>query len=82
MSVQQLGPPPVVTGWVSVARESVTTAAGIDAAAIEGGELAAALAETAVLESQVAALKLSLLAEADRRGVGLDPVWWTRGYAA
>ena len=68
MSVSQLRPP-VVTGWVSVAAESVASAASVAGAGLSDAELAGAVSDVAVLESQVVALKLSLLAEADRRRV-------------
>ena len=68
MSVQQLGSP-VVPGWLEVASESVTAAAAVPRAALSDAELAEAVSEVAVLESQVAALKCEILAEADRRRV-------------
>ena len=68
MSVQQLRPP-VVTGWVEVASESVTAAAAVPKAAVADAELAESLTKVAVLESQVVALKCEILAEADRRKV-------------
>lgn len=68
MSVQQLRPP-VVAGWVEVARESVGAAAAVPKGALDDVALADALSGVSVLESQVAALKLEILAEADRREV-------------
>ncbi len=68
MSVSQLRPP-VVTGWDSVAAGSVASAASVAGAGLSDAELAGAVSDVAVLESQVVALKLSLLAEADRRRV-------------
>ncbi len=68
MSVQQLRPP-VVAGWVEVARESVAAAAGVSKVAVSDGELTASLAGVAALETQVAALRCEILAEADRRAV-------------
>ncbi len=69
MSVQQLRPPPVVTGCVDVARESVTVAAAVPLSALDEDALSAALSGVSVLESQVSAFKLRILAEADRRRV-------------
>jgi len=69
MSVQQLRAPPVVTGCVDAARESVTVAAAVPLSALDEGALSATLSGVSVLESQVAALKLQILAEADRRRV-------------
>ncbi len=65
MSVEQLGSP-VVPGWLEVASESVTAAAAVPRAVLSDAELAEAVSEVAVLESQVAALKCEILAEADR----------------
>ena len=68
MSVQELRSP-VVTGWVEVARESVDAAAAVPVGSLGSAELPVALSEVAVLEVKVAAFKLDLLAEADRRQV-------------
>ena len=66
MSVQQLRPP-VLAGQVAAARDTITAAAAAPLGALPAGEVGPVLAEIAILESQVAALKLALLAEADRR---------------
>ncbi len=58
MSVQQLRSP-VVTGWISLASESVTAAEAVPRAALSDGELAAGVAEASVLESRACALKLA-----------------------
>ena len=54
---------------VAAAREAVSTGAGLPAEQISTQELGACLSELAGLESQVAAWRLALLAEADRRRV-------------
>ncbi len=69
MSVEQLRRPPVVAGWVEVARGSVTAAGAVDVSAIEDAQLGLALSEVVALESQVGALRCGLLAEAERRRV-------------
>jgi len=69
MSVEQLHPP-VVTELLAAARSRVASAAGVPVGALSVDELADGLSECAVLEAQVAALRLALVAEADRRRVG------------
>ena len=54
---------------MSAAREWVGTAAGVSAASVSSAELAEAIADLAALESQAVALRMSLSAEADARGV-------------
>src|SRR5215213_2277826 len=66
MTVQPIRPP-VLTGRVAAARESIESAASVPASALTVDELTDGISHLAALESQVAALKLSLLAEADAR---------------
>ena len=66
MSVQQLRRPEVL-GQVDAARSSIGAAAAVPVGALDVDELTDSLASVAVLESQLGALKMSLLAEADRR---------------
>jgi hypothetical protein len=66
MSVQAL-PMPHVVGPLAAARESVATAAGAVTSALPDGELTAAIEVVAALEAQTAALRLELVAEAERR---------------
>jgi hypothetical protein len=66
MTVQPIRPP-VLTGRVAAARESIESAASVPASALTVDELTDGISHVAALESQVAALKLSLLAEADAR---------------
>jgi hypothetical protein len=68
MTVHQLRPP-AVAGEVAAARAAVEAAAEVPAGVLDRFELSEAVAELVALESQVAALKLSMLAEADRRQV-------------
>ena len=68
MSVQQLRPP-VVTGWITAAQQSIDAAAAVPTGTVDSDELSESLAGLVALESQVAALKLSVLAEVDRRRV-------------
>jgi hypothetical protein len=80
MSVTQLRTP-VVTGHVAVAVEQIEAAASVPVGSLEREELPTALAGLARLESMVAALKLQVLAEADRRRVAEEsaatgtPAW-------
>jgi hypothetical protein len=80
MSVTQLRTP-VVTGHVAVAVEQIEAAASVPVGSLEREELPVALAGLARLESMVAALKLQVLAEADRRRVAEEsaatgtPAW-------
>ena len=68
MTVTQLRPS-VFPGEVAAARAAVAAAAGVPVGSLQGGELGEALVGLAGLESQVVALKLAVLAEADRRRV-------------
>ena len=68
MSVQQL-PRPVVSGWVDAARTSIGSAASVPTELLGTDDLTDSLAAAAVLEAQVGAWKLALLAEADRRKI-------------
>ncbi len=66
MTVHQL-PRPALAGWVADARRAVREAGGVPLGSLPGGEVESALAELAALEAQVAALRLAVLVEADRR---------------
>ncbi len=66
MTVTQIREPEL-PGWVAAAREAVTAAHGVPLGSVGDAELGEVLVEVAVLESQVAALKLQVLAEADAR---------------
>lgn len=68
MSVQAIRRPEL-TGCVESARHAVVAAAAVPTGSLAGAELARGVAEVAALESQVKALKLRLLAEADARQV-------------
>jgi hypothetical protein len=68
MSVEQLHRP-VVASWIASAREAVEAAAAVPLSALDRFELGEGVAELAALESQVAALRLAMLAEADARRV-------------
>ena len=68
MSVEQLHRP-VVASWIASARESVEAAGAVPLGVLDRFELGEGVAELAALESQVAALKLAMLAEADARRV-------------
>lgn len=71
MTVRQLRAP-VIAGWIASARGSIECAAEVPAGSLDRFEVSEALAELAALESQVAALKLTMLAEAERRRLGED----------
>src|SRR5665811_426357 len=66
MSVQPLRPP-VVAGWIAVARESIAAVDSVPTGTLDEVELADTVSSLTALESQVAAVKLRVLAEADRR---------------
>jgi hypothetical protein len=66
MTVSQLRSQ-VVPGHVAAARAAVEAAARVQATTLDVYEVSEGIAELTALESQVTALKLSLLAEADRR---------------
>jgi hypothetical protein len=68
MSVEQLRAP-VIAGHVAAARSAVEAAAEVPVRLLDRFELGEAVAELAALESQVTALKLAMLAEADVRRV-------------
>ncbi|HET7385040.1 MAG TPA: DUF222 domain-containing protein [Nocardioidaceae bacterium] len=68
MSIQQLRVPTVVDA-LSSAQGEVRVAAGVPPGALGEDELISALSVAAALESQVTALKLSLLQEADEREI-------------
>lgn len=61
--------PPVLAGHLATARGALDSAAGVPTGTLDRFELSEALAEVAALEAQAAALRLSLLAEADARRV-------------
>lgn len=66
MTVHQL-PRPALAGWVADARQAVAGAAGVPLGSVAGEDVEVALAELTALGSQVTALRLAVLAEADRR---------------
>src|SRR4051794_37217909 len=66
MTVQPIRPP-AFAGCVVSARTSLRSAAAIPASVLSVDELTDGISAVANLESQVAALKLALLAEADSR---------------
>ena len=68
MSVQPLRSP-VVAGWVVVARESIAAAAAVPTGTLDEVEVIESLSGLVALESQVAALRLAMLGEADGRRV-------------
>lgn len=67
MTVQPIRPPAEVLALVRSARASVTAAAAVPASSLGVDVLVDALEGVAALESQAAALRLSLTAEADQR---------------
>jgi len=71
MSIAQLAPPALVAA-VRDARSAVRAAGSMGVAAVSSVELGEAIAELSELESQVVALRLSLSAEADERGVAAE----------
>jgi Domain of unknown function (DUF222) len=68
MSIQQL-PAPAVTELLAGARSAVRAASRVPVGALSVDEIADGLADCAMLETRLAALRLSLVAEADRRKV-------------
>src|SRR5680860_454660 len=68
-SIREPVPSPGFCGWVSVARESVATAAAIRAGSLTDDQLAEAVSDLTALESQVTATKLRVLSEAQLRRV-------------
>jgi hypothetical protein len=71
MTVQPIRPP-VFAGRVAAARASIDSAAAVPASVLGVDELTDGISDLAALESQVAALKLALLAEADARRVAQE----------
>jgi hypothetical protein len=71
MTVQPIRPP-VLTERVVAARTSVESAARVPLASLSLDQLTDGISDLAALEAQVAALRLSLLAEADARRIGQD----------
>ena len=71
MSIAHLAPPALVAA-VRDARAAVRAAGSMGVAGVGSVELGEAIAELAELESQVLALRLSLSAEADERGVAAE----------
>ena len=69
MSVQQLHRADRVVDAVSTARSAVRAAAEVPAASLSVDELTDAIAGVAAVEAQLGALRMTLLAEADRRKV-------------
>ena len=68
MSITHLAPPALAAA-VRDARSAVAAAGVMGVAGVSSRELGEAIQELAELESQVVALRLSLSAEADTRGV-------------
>jgi hypothetical protein len=68
MSVEQLRAP-VVAGHIAAARGSLEEAAAVPIGSLDRFELAEAVAELHAVEAQAAALKLAVMAEAERRSV-------------
>jgi hypothetical protein len=68
MSAEQLHRP-VLAGEIAAARAAVETAAAVPPGTLDRFELSEGVAELAALESQVVALRLALVAEADERQV-------------
>jgi hypothetical protein len=68
VTVSQLRPS-VVTGEIGAARAAVESAGAVPVGSLETWEVTDGFRQLAMLESQVHALKLQLLAEADRRRV-------------
>ncbi|HVQ18023.1 MAG TPA: DUF222 domain-containing protein, partial [Actinomycetes bacterium] len=71
MSITHLAPPALAAA-VRDARSAVKAAGSMGVAGVSSVELGEAIAELAELESQVVALRLSLSAEADSRGVAKE----------
>ena len=66
MSVQQLRRPEV-SAQVVVARSAIGSAVAVPVGSLDADELTESITEVAALEAQAGALRLALLAEADRR---------------
>src|SRR3954447_23807337 len=71
MTVQPIRPP-VFTGHVAAARGAVESAAAVTASTLTVDELTDGISEVAAPESQAAALKPALLAEADSRRIARE----------
>lgn len=71
MTVQQLRAP-VMARWIASAREEIEAAAAVPSGSLGRFEVSEALAELTALESQVTALKLEMLSEAEQRRLGDD----------
>lgn len=71
MSISQLAPPALVATLAS-AQDAVGTAAGMGVAGVSNSDLGLAITALSELESQAAALRLALAAEADGRDVARD----------
>jgi hypothetical protein len=71
MTVSQLHPP-VTAGLIAEARAAVTSGARVPAGTLDAEELEEGLAGLAALESQVAAWRLALTAEADARRLAAE----------
>lgn len=72
MTVQQLRAP-VMAGEVAAVMRAFQQVREIPVGSLGGDELPEVLSELAVLEARVGALKLDVLAEADRRRVADQP---------
>ena len=70
MSVAQLRPAGRVVDAVSSARSAMRAAASVSVAGLGVDDLTDAIEGVAALEAQAGALRLALLAEADRRRLG------------
>lgn len=62
----------MIAGWIASARESIESAAAVPPGSLGRFEVSEALAELHALESQVSAMKLAMLAEAEQRRLAED----------
>ena len=67
MTVQAIRPDGEVVAGLAAARAAVGSVAAVPVGSLSDEELAASVADASVLENQVGAVKLALLAEVDRR---------------
>ncbi len=67
MTVQAIRPDGQVVAGLAAARDAVASVAAVPVGSLSDEELAASVADASVLENQVGAVKLALLAEVDRR---------------
>src|SRR4051812_37153979 len=67
MTVQAIRPGGQVVAELARAREAIASAAGVPVMSLSDDELMASVEDASVLENQVGAVKLALLAEVDRR---------------